>query len=426
MTPSNSSDTTRTLFIDSSDAADRFLASIASTPVVAIDTEGASFHRYVDRIYLLQLSTEERHAILDPLRVESIGGLGRLLESRDVEVVFHDADYDLRLLHQDYGWRVNHIFDTRIAAQLLGIKAFGLAALLDSYFGVKLDKKHQRADWSMRPLTTDMLDYAAQDTMHLLGLRSRLRDALDRKGRLHWAEEEFARLEGTQWEAEDPGAAFLRLKGARDLTRRELALLRELVIWRDSVAKAVDRSTFRVVTNDVLLELARRSPRTADELRSVKGIGRGILENRGGEILEAAARGRAVAEGDLPRFPKAPRWERDPHFDERVSRLKAVRDEHAARLELDPGVLCARDRLEAVARAKPRSVEELATLPELRGWQVEVLGDDFVKALRDMESSTSDAAPRAATANAPRASKGGGASGRAGRNDDERSPYRDD
>ncbi len=158
----------------------------------------------------------------------------------------------------------------------------------------------------------------------------------------------------------------------------------------------------------------------------MKGIGRGILENRGGEILEAAARGRAVAEGELPRFPKAPRWDRDPQFDERVSRLKAVRDEHAARLELDQGVLCARDRLEAVARAKPRSVEELATLPELRGWQVEVLGDDFVKALRDIGSSTSDAAPRAAAANAPRASKGGGASGRAVRNDDERSPYRDE
>ncbi len=255
MNPSKSSDTTRTFFIDSSDAADRFLASIASTPVVAIDTEGASFHRYVDRIYLLQLSTEERHAILDPLRVESIGGLGRLLESRDVEVVFYDADYDLRLLHQDYGGgpRQSHLRHAhrRPAPR---IKAFRLAALLDSYFGVKLDKKHQRADWSMRPLTTDMLDYAAQDTMHLLGLRSRLRDALHQKGRLHWAGGVLP-SRGADGRRKI-SAAFLRLKGARDLTRRELALLRELVLWRDGVAKAVDRSTFRVVTNDVLLAVA--------------------------------------------------------------------------------------------------------------------------------------------------------------------------
>ncbi|HPV74766.1 MAG TPA: ribonuclease D, partial [Gemmatimonadaceae bacterium] len=223
--------------------------------MLAIDTEGASFHRYVDRIYLLQLSTDAHHAILDPLKVASPSRLGALLESRDVEVVFHDADYDLRLLHQDYGWRVTNIFDTRVAAQLLGIKAFGLAALLDSYFGVKLDKKHQRADWSMRPLTADMLDYAAQDTMHLLGLRERLRSSLEQKGRWSWAQEEFNRLEGTQWQAEEDGSSFLRLKGARDLSRRELALLRELVAWRDGVAKGLDRSTFRVVTNDVLLEL---------------------------------------------------------------------------------------------------------------------------------------------------------------------------
>lgn len=381
--------------------------------MVAIDTEGASFHRYVDRIYLLQLSTDAHHAILDPLKVESPSRLGTLLESRDVEVVFHDADYDLRLLHQDYGWRVTNIFDTRVAAQLLGIKAFGLAALLDSYFGVKLDKKHQRADWSMRPLTADMLDYAAQDTMHLLALRALLRESLEQKGRWSWAREEFTRLEGTQWGSEEDGTSFLRLKGARDLTRRELALLRELVVWRDGVAKGLDRSTFRVVTNDVLLEISRRSPRTMDDLRSIKGMGRGILENRGHEILEAAAAGRAVPDAELPRFPKAPRWERDPHFDERVARLKRVRDEAAADLDLDPGVLCARDRLEAVARAKPREMEELRELPELRSWQIELLGPAFVKALRDV--------PNGAPAEVS-AAKGKGGDAAA---DDEGSPYRD-
>lgn len=408
MTASKQPESSRTLFLDSPESADHFLSSIEATSVVAIDTEGASFHRYVDRIYLLQLSTDSRHAILDPLKVGSPSKLRTLLESRDVEVVFHDADYDLRLLHQDYGWRVTNIFDTRVAAQLLGIKAFGLAALLDSYFGVKLDKKHQRADWSMRPLTADMLDYASHDTMHLLGLRARLRDALEAKGRWHWAQEEFARLEGTQWEADDPGSSFLRLKGARDLSRRELALLRELVIWRDGVAKGLDRSTFRVVTNEVLLELSRRAPRSVDELRSIKGIGRSILENRGGEILEAAARGTAVPEADLPRFPKAPRWDRDPNFDERVMSLKRVRDDTAARLDLDPGVLCARERLEAVARAKPRDLEAVRAIPELRLWQIEALGAAFVKALRDGP---------VATAEAPR-NRGPGTV--------ESSPYRDD
>ena len=145
-------------YLDTVPAVDRFTAEIAGVTELALDTEGASFHRFVDRIYLLQLSTRDRHAVIDPMPIGTPAGLGALLESPDVEVVFHDADYDLRLLQQDYGWQITHIFDTRVAAQLLGFTAFGLAALLERYFEVKLDKKHQRADWSMRPLTADMLD----------------------------------------------------------------------------------------------------------------------------------------------------------------------------------------------------------------------------------------------------------------------------
>jgi len=371
----------RPLYLDTSTDVDHFFGTLGEARAIALDTEGASFHRYVDRIYLLQLSTRTKTAVIDPLPIGVPELLGKLLESREVEVVFHDADYDLRLLQQDYGWQVRNIFDTRIAAQLLGLRAFGLAALLERYFGVKLDKKHQRADWSMRPLTQDMLDYAAQDTMYLLDLRDRLRDELDRAGRLPWAEEEFALLEGTRWEAEDPAATFMRLKGARDLSRRELALLREVQQWREGVASAMDRSTFRVLGNEQLFEIARRQPKTKDELARIKGVPRSLLENRAHELLAAVQRGLAVPEAELPRFPRAPRWERDPDFDARVSALKTVRDAHAQRLELDPGVLCARDRLEAVARRNPASPADIASIPELRRWQAELLGADFVKAL---------------------------------------------
>jgi ribonuclease D len=359
------------------------MASIASSQILAIDTEGASFHRFVDRIYLLQLSTERKHAIIDPLRVEAIAGLGSLLESREVEVVFHDADYDLRLLHQDYGWRVTNIFDTRVAAQLLGIKAFGLAALLERYFDVRLDKKHQRADWSMRPLPQDMLEYAVQDTMHLLQLRQSMRDALQKVGRLHWAQEEFDRLEGTRWETDDPESAFLKLKGARDLSRRELAILKELAAWRNGIAAELDRSTFRVAGNEVLFQLAREAPKTRAGLDGIKGLSRSLLARQGEAILAAIQRGQDVPDSALPKFPRGPRWARDPEFETRVSRLKAARDRRAAELEIDPGVLCPRERLEAIARRNPGSPEELAELTEVRKWQVEVLGDDFLAALRN-------------------------------------------
>jgi ribonuclease D len=369
------------IYLDTPQDSSRFLRSIADVDLLAIDTEGASFHRFVDRIYLLQLSTRDRSAIIDPLPIGTPQDLGVLLESPKVQVVFHDADYDLRLLHQDYGWQVRNIFDTRVAAQLLGIRAFGLAALLEKYFGVKLDKKHQRADWSMRPLTRDMLDYAAQDTMHLLALRDRLADELKRTGRWDWAREEFALLEATRWDADDAANAFLRMKGARDLNRRELAILRELVSWRDDVARKADRATFRVLGNEPLLEIVRGKPSTREALAAIKGMPRSLLERSANDLIDAVRRGLALPDAELPRFPTALRWERDPDFDARASALRTVRDAAAARLDMDPGVLCSRDRLEAVARRNPQSMDELRDIAELRRWQIEELGPDFLAQL---------------------------------------------
>jgi ribonuclease D len=370
------------VYLDDKAAVEAFLNEIGPATEIAVDTEGASFHKFLDRIYLLQLSTRQHSAIIDPIPTGKLERLATLLEDPTVQVIFHDADYDLRLLRQDYGWKVTNIFDTRVAAQLLGIKSFGLAALLQQYFDVKLDKKHQRADWSMRPLPDDMLEYAAQDTRFLLQLRDHLHAQLEKKGRLQWAEEEFSLLENIQWEpGEDPGA-FLRIKGTRDLTRRELAILRELAAWRDDAARDLDRATFRVIGNEALLEISRLAPKTMKELTAIKGTPRALMERAGHEVLAAVIRGLGVPENELPKFPKSLRWNKDADFDDRVSRLKAVRDETATRLDLDPGVLGSRERLEAVARKNPQSLEEVASIPELRRWQVGEMGERFVRALQ--------------------------------------------
>jgi ribonuclease D len=378
MPPAN---TDGAVYLDKAPEVDRFLSEISDVKELALDTEGASFHRFLDRIYLLQISTRKESAIIDPLPIGSPAGLGRLLESKAVEVVFHDADYDLRLLHQDYGWHVTNIFDTRVASQLLGIKSFGLAALLEQFFDVKLDKKHQRADWSMRPLTPDMLAYAAQDTRYLLQLKDHMKTELTRRGRMSWAEEEFARLEGTRWEAEQSMEGFLRLKGARDLSRRELAVLREVANWRDTVAAQLDRATFRVIGNEALFEIARRAPMNTSELSTIKGMPKGMIERAGADIVAAIRHGMEVPEAELPKFPKGQRWNKDRDFDEKVNRLKAVRDAAATRLELDPGVLCSRERLENVARSGAKTVGDLAAVPDLRKWQIEEMGSGFIKAL---------------------------------------------
>jgi ribonuclease D len=232
-----------------------------------------------------------------------------------------------------------------------------------------------------------MLDYAAQDTRYLLDLKDRLKEELERAGRYAWAAEEFGRLTGTRWEPEDESQAFMKIKGARDLTRRELAVLRELVPWRERVAAQLDRATFRVMSNEAMLDVSRAGPRTREALVAVRGVARGLVEARGQELLEAIERGLAVPEAELPRFPKGQRWEKDPEFENRFLALKGVRDAAAERLELDPGVLCSRERLEAVARLNPRTVAELVGVPELRRWQVGVLGEALVQALAGYSAS---------------------------------------
>lgn len=369
-------------YVDNPSELSALAQRVASEPLIAVDTEAASFHRYVDRIYLIQLSSRTETAIIDPLTVGDVAELGAIIADPAVEVIFHDADYDLRILDRDYGIRARHLFDTRIAAQLLGEPAIGLAALLEKYLKVTLNKKHQRADWSRRPLTEDMLDYAAMDTRHLPELRDELRRQLEEQGRLSWAEEEFARLEDLRWApAQTNGDSFLRIKGARLLPRRGLALLKELAHWRDEVAAELDRASFRVMPNEALLLLAGSPPASKDVLKDLPGVSPRLVEQRGDALMEAIARGQAVNEKELPRFPRGERRVMDPAFDERVERLKVARNKAAEQLKLDPGVLCPKGTLEALARAKPKNMTDLKAVPDIRRWQVEVLGKDLLGAL---------------------------------------------
>ncbi|HET6638269.1 MAG TPA: HRDC domain-containing protein [Gemmatimonadota bacterium] len=354
---------------------DRLFARLRGAPLLAVDTEAASFHRYTDRVYLLQVSSRDETAVVDPLAVGGLDPLGDVLADPGVEVVFHDADYDLRLLDREYGFRAARVFDTRVAAQLLNEPGIGLAALLEKYLGVRLDKRFQRADWSARPLSTPMLEYAAADTRYLLELRDILRAQLDARGRLAWAEEEFALLHDVRWGPANGGEpGHLRLKGAKALKPRELAVLRELYEWRDGVAQRSDRATFRILNNEPMLAMARTPPADLAALKDIRGISNDQAERRGREILAAVRRGLEVPESDLPRLERPPRRPHDPAFETRLERLKAVRNELAGRLDLAPGVLCPNGTLEAIARANPRTLEEMAALPEIRRWQFREIG----------------------------------------------------
>lgn len=364
-------------------AALRALAQrLARATRVALDTESASFHRYVDRVYLLQVSTDRETALIDPTAVKALDPVGAILADPHIEVIFHDADYDLRTLDRDYGFRARTLFDTRIAAQLAGEPSVGLGSLLTKYFDVRLNKKFQRADWSQRPLTAEMIAYAADDTRYLLPLRDRLAAQLVEQGRLGWAEEEFRQLEQVRWSQQpaDREHAFLRIKGAKALRGRALAILRALHEWREGTAQRRDRAPFRIIGNASLVNIARAAPTTPTALAAVANVPQAIARRYGTELLDAVQLGLAVPERDLPRVRRDRRPRPDADYVGRLERLKQLRAARAASVGMDVGLLCPNGTLQEVARVVPRTADELDRVGELRRWQREVLGDQAILA----------------------------------------------
>ncbi len=375
--------------ITGDDGLEKLARRLQRTERVAIDTEAASYHRYNDRVYLLQLSTDSETVIIDPLEIKKLDPIGKLLRDREVEVVFHDADYDLRVLDRDYRFRAGHVFDTKIAAQLLGEPAVGLGALLEKYFGLQLNKKLQRADWSRRPLTPDMIAYAAADTRYLLALRDELDKQLQRLDRQGWAREEFKHLETVRWTSTNGDEqAFLRLKGAKALPPRSRAVLKAVHLWRESRARNLDRAPFRILGNEALLALAKGAPTTPAALGRLQGVPASTARRYGEELMGAVRTGLATPPHQYPTVERTRRPKIDREAKQRLERLKALRNRTARTLGIDVGVLCPNGTLEAITRAAPCSGQELRKVKELRKWQRETLGEkELLEALNPTKRS---------------------------------------
>lgn len=363
------------LLIADDEALAHFANGLQGKSRVAMDTEAASFHRYVDRIYLVQISSDSATAIVDPLAVTDLKRIGQLLADPSIEVVFHDADYDLRVLDRDYGFHARNLFDTRIAAQLLGEPAIGLGPLLQKYFDVRVDKKFQRADWSKRPLTPEMISYAATDTAYLLSLSNRLHKQLVSTGRLAWAQEEFKRLESIRWTSPTSNKqGYLRLKGAKSLAPKSLAVLRAAYEWREEQAANLDRAPFRILGNEALSALARSTPTTQEQLGAVNGVPAAAVRRYGTQLLRAVRAGLRTPAREYPRVERTRKPKINRPAQERLQRLKAVRTRRAEQLGIEMGVLCPNGTLQAIAQAAPTTDKELREIDHLKKWQGEALG----------------------------------------------------
>ena len=260
--------------------------AVRAEPVVALDTESNSFHVYRERVCLLQISTRSADYIVDPLAVDP-APLGEVLcDGR--ETVLHGADYDVRCLSREYGWRLPRLFDTMVAARRLGRRGLGLSALVEAQFGVRLSKAFQRSDWGQRPLTAAQLAYASLDTHYLLALRDLLANELEAGGVAHEARREFDRIAAVvpRERVFDP-EGYRRMRGARELDPAGRAVLRALWVAREARAQSLDRPPFKVLGEDAMIAIARRLPQDAEELSRIPGVTPSVLRRLGDDILAA-------------------------------------------------------------------------------------------------------------------------------------------
>ena len=347
---------------------------------IAVDLEMDSLHHYREKVCLVQVSTRQQSWLIDPLALTDLSPLAAPLANPDILVVMHGADYDIRSLYRDFGIEVSNLFDTMIAARFLGLTEFGLAALLKARFGLELDKKYQKADWSKRPLSREMCAYAVADTSDLLPLYDQLRVELEHKNRLEWLEEE-GRLVCQARVSEKDGPLFLYCKGASKLRGHTLAILEELLQMRDQQSELLDRPPFKVLSADTLIEVAENRPGSLYELSLFKGMTSGQLQRHGAAMLAAVERGLATPDANLPRFPRGTKKEVLERTKERLKNLKAWRERCSLELGLDPGVLAPNWLLEAVADTEGAVIEELEAIAGMRKWQKQIYGEDLARIL---------------------------------------------
>ena len=348
-------------------------------PRVAVDLESNGFFRYPERVCLVQLATQDAVHVIDPLSIDDPAPLGKLLADPSVDKIFHSADYDIRSLDRDWGFHVRGLFDTSIAAAFVGSEKLGLAAVLKEFLDVEVskEKKLQRADWSRRPLTDEMLQYAAQDVLHLARLKATLDGKLARLGRTAWVREEIDRLAGVRHTPPDAEWGFLSVKGSRILDGRGLAVLRSLHSFRENEALKLDRPPFKVLSDSVIADLAA-DPRR--DIARVKGIG------RYGRGPAAAGVRRAIREGlraSPVRRPRKPRNDGErlspkerARARDRLRLLKGWRAEQAKHLGLAPPLIWPATSLGRLA-ARPDSLPTELDCEEVRGWQRREFGESL-------------------------------------------------
>lgn len=359
---------------------DTLVKLLEGEAVIGVDTESNSLYAYAEQVCLLQFSTAGADYLVDPLALEDLEPLGPLFANPQIEKVFHAAEYDVVCLRRDFGFTFRNLFDTMWAARILGWKDIGLSALLQNEFGVQADKRFQRADWGKRPLPQEMLAYARLDTHYLIPLRERLLRELQATGRLPLAQEDFRRMESLYDRPLHNGhqqECWERISGARDLGPQQLAILKALCEYRESLARRRNRPVFKVMNDGMLVSIASACPVSLDELASLENVSVRLVKQHGRALLGIVQHGL-----NAPPIYVQPPQKPDNGYLNRLDAVRSWRKEEAQKLGVESDIVLPRDLMLEVVGRSPRSPEELGAILEGVPWRRERYGRALLDAVK--------------------------------------------
>jgi ribonuclease D len=368
--------------IDTPPDLETLAAELAHEPIIGVDLEADSMYHFQEKVCLIQLATARRNVIIDTFLIRNLAPLKPVFRNPAIRKVFHGADYDVRSLYRDFDIRIHTLFDTQLACRFLGIRETGLEAVLKNIFGVAVDKKYQRKDWSRRPLPAEMLAYAAGDVRYLVPLAQKLGMELEAKGRLSWVSEECRLLSRVRPVSPEEQPLFMNCKGAGRLDPRGLAVLENLLRLRLRIARDRDRPLFKVFNSDSLIALAEVKPATPEALRRTEALSVTQIDRHGRAILAAIQKALNLPVGQLPRYPRHRPKMVSAVASDRIRALRRWRETQSRRLTIDPSLICSKSAMTAIAERRPLRVEDLGELDGLRQWQRKAFGKEIIAVLQ--------------------------------------------
>lgn len=378
----NTTNVTGYKIIDSGSQLADLAGRLKNETAIGVDVEADSMYHFKEKVCLLQMATAHINVVIDPLMVKDLSALKPVFKSRNIQKIFHGADYDVRSLYRDFNISINNLFDTELASRFMGFPETGLEAVLKKRFSISLDKKFQRKDWSRRPLPREMFDYAAEDARYLLPLSQDLTAELKEKGRLAWVREECEILSNVRPSNNGNQPLYLNFKGAGKLDPRSLAVLEALLQNRREIARKKDRPLFRIIGSHSLLGLAESKPNNKKQLEKSGALSPKQIDMYGRQLLAVINSASKIPQKELPVYPrrKAPRV--PAAAAERVKSLRRWRDRRAQKLAMEPSLILTKSLISTLAVQKPAKMSDLPRIPEIKKWQIREFGRDILAALK--------------------------------------------